>query len=76
MQDTGVETNQEVRDAGEDDGQDSEHGHLSQGLAQEVHVDAIHAVVMFPQEYWHLAAEHLCKEFDLSLIYFDVSNRR
>jgi hypothetical protein len=73
MQDIGVEANQVVRDAGEDDGQDSENGQLGQSLAQEVHVHTIHAVVMLPQEHWHLAAEHLYMEIELWVTYFNTS---
>ena len=58
-QETGVEAHQVVGDTREDDRQGGEDGHFGQRLAQEVHVDTVHAVEVFPQEDRHLSAEHL-----------------
>ena len=72
-QDTGVEAHQVVGDAGEDEGNGGEDGHLGHRLAQEVHVDTVHAVEVFPQEDRHLSAEHLDIDVKFYLELFELT---
>ena len=72
-QETGVEAHQVVGDAGKDEGQGGEDGHFGQRLAQEVYVDTVHAVEVFPQEDGHLSAEHLDIDVKIYLELFAVT---
>ena len=74
-QDTGVESHQIVGDASEDEGQCGEDGNFGQHLAQEVDVDAVHAVEVFPQEDGHLSAEYLDIDVKFYLELFELTQR-
>ena len=72
-QDTGVEAHQVVGDARKDEGQSGEDGHFGQRLGQEVYVDTVHAVEVFPQEDGHLTAEHLDIDVKFYLELFELT---
>ena len=72
-QETGVEAHQVVGDAREDDGHSGEDGHFGQRLAQEVDVDTVHAVEVFPQEDGHLSAEYLDIDVKFYLELFELT---